>query len=159
MQAQLTRTLGRPPSEDQLSEAVGKGEGSAEYVEFVRQSAPQAHRALFLGCEAYIASQARAILGRCGGVPIAGASREPGQKGMGNGGSGVVQMDDLILAGVEGLMQAAIRYDPSKGRHASSSTAGSGGLRFLTYAHSYIHKHMMASIKDSVYNQVRLSAV
>ena len=166
LQAQLTQALGRPPSLDQLSDAAGcfmAGDWSAggvEYVDYVIKSAPHARRALFLGCEAYIASQARAILGRWGGASVAVANGKRGQRtsGTSKGGSGVIPIDDLILAGAQGLSQAACRYDPSKGRGASSAVAAAGsagGLRFLTYAHSYIRKHMIAAVKDSVYNQVR----
>lgn len=140
------------------------------------QAAPQAQKQLFFSFKGYVATQARALLG--GGGAQVGSFGEPGQKSRaaaaGAGGRSV-KMDDVFLAGVQGLMQAAYRFraagsregeDGGGGGEAPSGSSnsisnpgrsygsGGGSQRLLTYAHSYIRKHMMAAIKDSVYNQV-----
>ena len=169
LSAQLSRSLGRPPSMEQLClAACGSPVGDPTYAAFVLQAAPQAQNQLFISFKGYVATQARELLGGGGGAQV-GSYSELGQKSRAGAGRRAVKMDDVFLAGTQGLMQAAYRYRAAGsnrnidtgggGGEAPSSSSrsygkGSGSQRLLTYAHFYIRKHMMAAIKDSVYNQV-----
>ena len=124
-------------------------------MDFLADAAPRAQRELLDACKGFVISQARSFLIGSG----SGAGSKSGSQ------------EDLVLAGLQGVLQAAYRFSTtvnsqlsgesaSEGtlvgapQTASSAAQGKEGIRFLTYAHAYIRKNIMAAIKESAYNQV-----
>ncbi|GAX80824.1 hypothetical protein CEUSTIGMA_g8259.t1 [Chlamydomonas eustigma] len=104
------------------------GLSDVDYARFVLATAPKAQQALSKAFKRYIAKQARLLVGSS--VSVQSTSdplTRPSQSKEGKYGKFTQQMDDLMLAGMEGLMQAVYRFQTSKTEVREGQSLNRGG--------------------------------
>ncbi len=149
------------------------------HASFVLAAAPTAHQQLSNGFRAFVAWQARSLMGAA--ASGAASLSAPGARAAsaGDASSSRRRMDDVVLAGMQGLIEAAHRFkvathqgrgdfvaepgreDGTSGLISSESrlraadpVSNGGQVRFITFANFYIRKMMIAAIKDESWNQL-----
>jgi hypothetical protein len=136
----MSGTQGRAGAMEEICRAAGVSD--MNYASFVLSTAPKAQKVLSKAFKQYIAKQARLLVGSS--VSLQSMS-DPLTRSSRNKDEGVYsskftqQMDDLMLAGMEGLMRAAYRF-----QEVNAGGRGAG----KRFSHGPSTGHMKVTITD-----------